>query len=190
MALFGFNKSDKDTGKASELVLAYLEDALRARSSFLLKDPKQGEIKAILHSLDEDRGTFRLNPSEDVRLANGGRLEFILLHEGLRLGGSAIAMDVRPGVLNLHLPKALELRERRHLPRARLNIKESASLSALKSLGEGVGILGNLVNISEGGLKIPRRLQFSPIGLRIEASFNLGAPWRLLPGCRILADHS
>jgi len=153
MALFGFSKGGKDPAKTDELVLAYLEDALRVRSPFLLKD-KQGETRATLHSVDEERGSFRLNPSAELSLANGGRLEFILLHEGLRLGGSATALDVRPGVLNLHLPRALELRERRRLPRARLNPKESASLSALQSLGEGVGLQGTLTNISEGGIRL------------------------------------
>ena len=43
VALFGFGK-DRKEGGSSELVLAYLEDAQRVRTPFLLKDKRKVEV--------------------------------------------------------------------------------------------------------------------------------------------------
>ena len=49
---------------------------------------------------------------------------------------------------------ALELKERRGQPRARLNPKEGTTLTALTGLFEGVGITGVVENLSGAGARI------------------------------------
>jgi CheY-like chemotaxis protein len=63
-------------------------------------------------------------------------------------------VEVRHGAAILDLPDTLELRERRSLPRARVNNKEGATFTALTGLFEGVGITGALENVSETGARV------------------------------------
>lgn len=152
MSLFGFGK-EKALEQAGTLVLAYLEDALRVKSPFLLKSGKNGP-SATLHSVNEDAGTFRLSPGGPLAAGKGELLEFILIHDGLRMGGTAPVVESRPGVLVLQLPEALVLKERRRSSRARFNLKEGATLNAFQDLFEGVGISGSLENVSESGFRV------------------------------------
>jgi CheY-like chemotaxis protein/c-di-GMP-binding flagellar brake protein YcgR len=153
MSLFSIGK-EKEPSHCRDLVLAYLEDAFRIRSPIVMKEPSKQEMRVSIHSVNEESESFRLLPSGPLDLAKGTKVEFILYHDGLRLAFSTRALDVRPGMITLHLPEKLELAERRHKQRARLNPKEGATLSALQGLTEGVGINGTIENISEGGLRV------------------------------------
>ena len=153
MAFFGFGKG-KDDGPATELVLAYLEDAFRKRSPFTLATDQGRETSALLHSVNEDARSFRLLPKADLPLAKGARLAFTFIHDGLRLGGAAKVTEARPGTVTVQLPAALELRERRGSPRARVNPKELATMTALQDLFSGVGITGSLENVCSGGARV------------------------------------
>jgi c-di-GMP-binding flagellar brake protein YcgR len=173
MAMFGFGKT-KDGAPASDQILAYLEDALRARSPFTVV-VKAGETAAFLHSVNEEANRFQLLPKEDLPVEKGGKVAFTFIHDGLRIGGTALALEVRPGILALKLPESLELMERRRKPRARLNAKEAATVTALQGLDKGVGINGDAENISEGGCRV-----------RVTKAMAMGSEKRLVVGVNLV----
>ena len=154
MAIFGFGKDKKDNGSGGELVLAYLEDAQRVRAPFTLAGPRRTETPAILQSLDEAEGTATFQITGPLVAEKGNSIELVFIQEGLRLGGTGRLVESRPGVAVLDLPETLEIKERRGQPRARLNPKEGATLTALTGLFEGVGITGVIENLSESGVRV------------------------------------
>ncbi|WP_306598550.1 hypothetical protein [Geothrix sp. 21YS21S-2] len=154
MAIFGFGKDKKDGGGSQELVLAYLEDAQRVRAPFTLSGPRKAEVSAILQGIDESEGTATFQTTGPLIAEKGNAVELIFIQEGLRIGGSARLLETRSGVAVLELPDALELKERRGAPRARLNPKEGATITALTGLFDGVGITGVIENISETGARV------------------------------------
>lgn len=153
MALFDFGK-DKREGGTSDLVMAYLEDAQRVRSPFVVKDVKKIDRAAVLQALDEEAGTLNLQVSGPFAGEKGAKLEVVFVHENLRLGATMRLLEVRGGTVVLEIPGELALMERRKQPRARLNPKEGATLTGLSSLFEGVGITGVLENLSESGCRV------------------------------------
>ncbi|BDU74755.1 response regulator [Mesoterricola silvestris] len=154
MAIFGFGKDKKDGGGSQELVLAYLEDAQRVRAPFTLSGPRKAEVPAVVQGIDESEGTVTFQITGPLLAEKGNAVELIFIQEGLRLGGSARLLETRSGVAVLELPDALELKERRGAPRARLNPKEGATITALTGLFDGVGITGTIENISESGVRL------------------------------------
>ena len=173
MALFGFGK-DKKEGGSLELVLAYLEDAQRVRTPFLLKDKHKVDVPAMLQGLDEDACALNFQVSGGT-FEKGSKVEFLFILESLRLGGTTRVSEVRSNVVVLDIPDELELLERRKLPRARLNHKEGANVTALTNLFEGVGVNGILESISEGGCRV-----------RVEKALNLKDEKRLPLGTALL----
>jgi c-di-GMP-binding flagellar brake protein YcgR len=174
MALFGFGEKKSD-GAGLVQVLAYLEDALRLRSPFALKLSGKPEVQAALHSLSEDARTFRLLPERPFQAAKGTKVSFTLIHEGMRLGATTRLAEAREGIVVLHFPEALELMERRRHPRARLNPKEGASLTALQDIFEGVGINCTLENVSEGGARV-----------RVDKAITISTEKRLVLGTNLV----
>ena len=154
MALFGFGKDKKETSGSLESVLAYLEDAQRLRTAITLIGPRKGELTATIQSLDEGAGTVTFQCLGTMLADKGSKVTFVYQQEALRLGATCLAAEIRPNVLVLELPDNLEVMERRAQPRARLNAKEGATLTALTGLFEGVGINGAVENISESGARI------------------------------------
>jgi len=154
MAIFGFGKDKKEGGGSPELVLAYLEDAQRVRAPFTLAGRGKVEAAAILQSLDEVEGTATFQVTGSLVADKGASIDLVFIQEGLRLGASARLVENRPGVAVVELPEALELKERRGMPRARVNPKEGATVTALTGLFEGVGITGVLENVSESGARV------------------------------------
>ena len=175
MAIFGFGKGKEDPA-AVELVLAYLEDALRCRSPFTVANGEGKETSALAHSVHEDSRSFRLLPKDDLPFAKGARAAFTLIHEGLRIGGAGRVLEARTGVLALELPDSLSLMERRARPRVRLNPKEMATLTALQELFAGVGITSGIENLSEGGARV-----------RVEKALAIGTEKRLVLGTNLVA---
>jgi CheY-like chemotaxis protein len=173
VALFGFSK-DKKEGGPSELVLAYLEDAQRVRSPFLLKDKRKVDVSATLQSVDEENCAVTFQAPGGT-FEKGAKLEFVFMQENLRLGGTARVTEVRSNLVMAELPDELELLERRKQPRARLNPKEGANLTALTNLFEGVGVNGAIESISESGCRI-----------RVEKALNLKDERRLPLGTALL----
>lgn len=153
MALFSFGK-DKQDGGTSDLVMAYLEEAQRVRSPFVVKDGRKVERAGTLQSLDEEAGTFNIQVGGPYVGEKGAKVDFIFIHENLRLGATTRVCEIRGGTVVLEIPNGLELLERRKQPRARLNPKEGATLTGLTSLFEGVGITGILENLSESGCRV------------------------------------
>lgn len=153
MAIFGSSKDKKGQG-SSELVLAYLEDAQRLRTPMQLRDPKAREVTANLQSVDEEGGRLTFQLSAPLLAEKGDRIKLIFLHESLRLGAQAKLLELRTGSAVLEIPADLELLERRKKARARLNVREGSTLTALTSLFQGVGIMGVLENISEDGARV------------------------------------
>ena len=154
--------------------MAYLEDAQRVRAPFLVKDKRRVEVPGTLQGVDEDACTLTFQAPGGT-FEKGSRLEFLFMLENLRLGGSTRVSDVRMNVVVADLPDELELMERRKLPRARLNPKEGANVTALTNLFEGVGVNGVMESISEGGCRI-----------RVEKALNLKDEKRLPLGIALL----
>ena len=175
MAIFGFVKEKKDGSGCSELVLAYLEDAQRLRTVFTLIGPKKTELTATLQGIDESAGVATFQTNGPLVADKGSKVHFVYIHEGLRLGGSTCVTELRPGTVILELPDALEVMERRSQPRARLNPKEGATLTALTGIFDGVGITGNIENVSETGARI-----------RVEKAMSLKGEKRLPLGTALV----
>ena len=154
MAIFGFGKEKKDGSGCSELVLAYFEDAQRLRTVFTLIGPKKTELTATLQGIDEAAGLATFQTNGPLVADKGSKVRFVYIHEGLRLGGGACVTELRPNTVVLELPDTLEVMERRSQPRARLNPKEGATLTALTGIFDGVGITGTIENVSETGARI------------------------------------
>lgn len=153
MALFGYGKEKKGSGQA-DLVLAYIEDAQRVRTPFKLSSGKGAEITAHLIGLSTENGlaTFQL---QGVLAGDKGTpilATFIL--DGLRVGGRFSIVSSRSGQVDLALPEELEVLERRKKPRAKLNPREGATLTALSGIFEGTGMTGIIENLSETGARI------------------------------------
>jgi len=148
MAMFGLKKSKPSEG--SELVLAYLEDAQRVRATLFAVDPKGREVAATLVAVTEERVTLA---SQGRVMADKGQAVGLLFYlDGLRLKATARVQELKNGNLVLDLPAKVELAERRKKPRARLNQREGAAITALTGLFDGIGLTGTIENISEGGL--------------------------------------
>lgn len=173
MALFSFGKDKKDGGP-SELVLAYLEDAQRIRSPFLLKDKRKVDVAATVQSVDEEACSVTFQAPGGT-FEKGAKLDFVFMQENLRLGGTARVMEARSNLVIAELPDELELMERRKQPRARLNPKEGANLTALTNLFEGVGVNGIIESISESGCRV-----------RVEKAINIKDERRLPMGIALL----
>jgi len=175
MAVFGFGKDKKDSGNAPEQVLAYLEEAQRARAAFTLARPGKAGGGAAIQSIDESQGlvTFQLQQPLDVE--KGGRVELIFIQENMRIGGTSRVAELRPGIAVLDLPGSLEMKERRAQPRARLNPKEGTTLTALTGIFDGVGITGIVENLSEAGAKV-----------RVEKAMSLKGEKRLPLGTALV----
>ena len=154
MAIFGFGKDKKEGGTNSDLVLAYLEDAQRVRAPFTLAGPRKAEVSAILQSIDETEGTATFQLNGPLMAEKGTAIDLVFIQEGLRVGAASRLVEIRHGAAILDLPETLELKERRGLPRARVNSKEGATFTALTGLFEGVGITGVLENVSESGARV------------------------------------
>lgn len=150
MAMFGLKKSKPSEG--SDLVLAYLEEAQRVRTTLTLIDGKGREVAATLASVGEDR--ISLNTQGPLSAEKGAGMSLVFLLDGLRFKAESRLVDVKPGSAVLDLPAAIALAERRRKPRARLNAREGATATALTSLFDGVGISGPIENISESGVCI------------------------------------
>lgn len=153
MALFGFGKEKKDEG-SPDLVLAYIEDAQRVRTAFTLADDRSRSVTAHLIglSVEQELATFQVQgplPGE-----KGSRLQVSFILDGLRIGGSWQVVSTRTGQADLALPESLAILERRKKPRAKLNPREGATLTALTGLFEGTGLTGVIENLSESGARI------------------------------------
>jgi CheY-like chemotaxis protein len=148
MAMFGLKKTRSSEG--SELVLAYLEDAQRVRATLLAVDPKGREIPASLVSVTEERVTLAIQGR--IMADKGDPVGLLFYLDGLRLKAQGRLQELKTGTMVLELPSSIELAERRKKPRARLNQREGAAITALTGLFEGIGLTGSIENISEGGL--------------------------------------
>ena len=150
MAMFGLKKSRPSEG--SELVLAYLEDAQRVRAAMTIVDGRQREVPATLASVLEDRVT--LATQAPLTVEKGAEVSLVFVLDGLRFKTSAKILDTKPGTTALELPSSISLAERRKKPRARLNAREGATVTALTGLFDGVGLNGSIENVSETGICI------------------------------------
>jgi hypothetical protein len=153
MPFFGSGK-DKQVDAGSETVLAYLEDAARAKVPYTLFDAKGLTAQGVLSALDVDKKTATFKLSGPLPGGKGSTLSMAFLLDGLRIGGPCTVIETRPGYAELALPDSLALLDRRKRPRARLNVKEGATLTALSGLFEGVGLTGVIENLSECGARI------------------------------------
>ncbi len=167
MALFGSGKSRKDAG-ASELVLAYLEEAQRVRHPLFLQDSRKVDLPATVQGVDENAGTVTLQLSGPFTADKGAKISLTLLAESTRITGQGRLLENRAGTLVMELPATLDLAERRKQPRARLNAKEGATATLLTGLFDGIGVNGLIENISESGCRV-----------RIEKAINLKDERRL-----------
>jgi CheY-like chemotaxis protein len=174
MALFGLSK-DKKEDPSSDQVLAYLEEALRRRTPFLLFDSKERETPAHLVGLDEVAGTATFQYQGNLAADKGARITPVFILDGLRIGNPCKCLAVRAGQVDVALPEDLLILERRRHPRVRLNPKEGATLTALSGLFEGIGVTGVIENISEGGARV-----------RVERAMEAKGERKLAPHANLL----
>jgi CheY-like chemotaxis protein len=162
MALFGMKKAKPSEG--SELVLAYLEDAQRVRATLFAVDPKGREVQANLVTVTEEKVTLGLQGR--IMAEKGEAVALLFFLDGLRFRTAGRILELKPGTLVLELPGSIELAERRKKPRARLNLREGATATALTGLFEGIGLTGTIDNISEGGfcMKVGRAMNVKTQG--------------------------
>jgi CheY-like chemotaxis protein len=162
MAMFGMKKAKPSEG--SELVLAYLEEAQRVRTTLVAIDPKGREVPATLVAVTEERVTLAAQGRVMAEKGEPVRLLFCL--DGLRFQATGKVIELKNSTLLLDLPGSIELAERRKRPRARLNQREGATAIALTGLFEGIGLTGTIDNISEGGmcLKVGRAMNVKTQG--------------------------
>ena len=148
MAMFGMKKTKPSEG--SELVLAYLEDALRVRATLLLVDQRGREVPATFVSVMEDKVVVA--PQGALTVDKGGEVSLLFIQEGLRFKAPTRLLEAKPGSATLEVPSSIALAERRKKPRARLNPREGATVTVLTGLFDGVGMNGTIENISETGI--------------------------------------
>ena len=172
MAMFGQKKSRP--GEGVELALAYLEEAQRLRLTLTVLAPKGREAPALLSAVTEDRVTLAL-PGPLVA-ERGDTLGLLLHMDGLRLKVSATLVELKPGTAVLEPPAGIALAERRRKPRARLSAREGATVTALTGLFDGIGVMGPIENLSEGGLR-----------MRVERAMDVKTQRRMHPGTSLLA---
>jgi CheY-like chemotaxis protein len=153
MALFGFGKEKKGEGSA-DLVLAYVEDAQRVRTSFRLADERGRETTAQLIGLSPENGLATFQVQGPLPGEKGSRIQATFILDGLRIGGTCLVVSTRVGQADLSLPSELAILERRKKPRAKLNPREGATLTALSGLFEGTGLTGIIENLSEIGARV------------------------------------
>ena len=172
MAMFGQKKSRP--GEGVELALAYLEEAQRLRLTLTVLAPKGREAPALLSAVTEDRVTLAL---QGPLVAERGDPLGLLLHmDGLRLKVSTTLVELKPGTAVLEPPAGIALAERRRKPRARLSAREGATVTALTGLFDGIGVMGPIENLSEGGLR-----------MRVERAMDVKTQRRMHPGTSLLA---
>lgn len=153
MALFGYGKEKKGQGQA-DLVLAYIEDAQRVRTAFKLSNSRGAEITAHLIGLSTENGLATFQLQGVLAGDKGASVEAAFILDGLRIGGRFTVQSSRTGQVDLVLPDELEILERRKKPRAKLNPREGATLTALSGIFEGTGMTGIIENLSESGARI------------------------------------
>ncbi|MDE3032568.1 MAG: response regulator [Acidobacteriota bacterium] len=157
-----------------ELALAYLEEAQRLRLTLTVQAPKGREAPALLSAVTEDRVTLAL---QGPLVAERGDTLGLLLHmDGLRLKVSTTLVELKPGTAVLAPPTGIALAERRRKPRARLSAREGATATALTGLFDGIGVMGPIENLSEGGLR-----------MRVERAMDVKTQRRMHPGTSLLA---
>jgi CheY-like chemotaxis protein len=150
MAMFGMKKNKPSEG--SDLILAYLEEAQRLRVPLTILDHHSREVPAALTSVMEDK--IAVAPQGTLMGERGATFRLLFILDGLRFKATTRLIEIRPGSALLEVPSDLALAERRKKPRARLNAREGATVTALTGLFDGVGINGSVENISETGLCI------------------------------------
>ena len=153
MALFGYGKEKKGQGQA-DLVLAYIEDAQRVRTPFKLSNSRGVEITALLIGLSTENGLATFQLQGVLAGDKGSPIQATFILDGLRVGGRFLIVSSRTGQVDLALPEELEVLERRKKPRAKLNPREGATLTALSGIFEGTGMTGIIENLSETGARI------------------------------------
>jgi len=172
MAIFGQKKHRQSEG--SELALAYLEDAQRVRAHLTLLGPKGRETPATLSMVSDERISLSLQGPLLAEKGTGVSLLFIL--DGLRLKAATSLLEVKPGTAVVEVPETIALAERRKKPRARLNLREGATATALTGLFDGIGVSGPIENISEGGLRI-----------RVERAMDAKTQRKMHPGLNLFS---
>ncbi len=191
MAMFGSKKPKQSDG--AELVLAYLEEAQRVKARLVVAHGHGLEVAAHFSSVSEEAVALALQGP--LTASKGASVSLVFILDGLRFQAPAKLVDLKPGSATVSLPQSLSLAERRRKPRARINPREGAMVTALTGLFDGIGISGSLENISEGGcsVRVDRAMEVKTqrkmhMGANL---FEIGQPLMLvklskLPKCPIL----
>jgi CheY-like chemotaxis protein len=149
MAMFGLKK-DKPSGD-SELSLAYLEEVQRMRVPLSMEDSRGRALISLLTTVADDKIALS---TQGLHFEKGTAVSLVFVLEGLRFNVSTKVLESKPGSAVVGPPTGIALAERRKRPRGRLNAREGATAIALTGLFDGVGVNGNIDNVSEGGFCI------------------------------------
>jgi CheY-like chemotaxis protein len=154
MALFSFSKDKPKDGGGDPTVMAYLEDAMRVKSPAMLLDPHKNEIPCSIQSINEPEGTMQLILRANLLAEKGAKIGFVVIVDGMRIGGTSKLHEVKPGSAVIDIPASFELMERRKKQRAKINPREGTTCILLSGLFDGIGITGLPENMSENGARV------------------------------------
>ncbi len=137
-------------------ILAYLEALFRQGSELLAHLPgdRLDPYAVRLEMISEGKGTFTVRlKSHPLREPGKGMLtEFLFTMDGQRFLAKAECLGRSSAERNeFRLPQSICRADRRRGSRVRFGIRERAQVVALESLFEGVGLSGQLLNLSQEG---------------------------------------
>jgi hypothetical protein len=151
MSLFSFGKEKQKEG-GDPTVMAYLEDAFRVKAPCMLIH--KNEIPCNISVIQEPAGTMQLHLHANLMADKGTKVSFVLIIDGMRIGGHSKLQEVKPGSAVIDIPSSFELMERRKKQRAKTNPREGTTVALLSGLFDGIGISGLADNLSEGGVRV------------------------------------
>lgn len=165
MALIGiFKKSEpkpdrEPTLRDREQILAYLEELFRVRAEIATKTSEDADITYMVKVdvVNEEKGSFTISmqnrpPREPLP---GTPIHFFFTMDGLRFRTQARFL-ARGGYMQSEfaLPEAILHAERRGNVRVRFTPREPVKAVVLEGLFDGLGISGQVVNLSTGGFNL------------------------------------
>jgi len=151
MGLFGKKNSNipTDSINTEDEILGYLDELISRRIP-LEVSISNIVLKCNIYSLVEKKGLIQIEQKD--RFDNfSGKATLC----GFSLDKAWFIFKSKLIISNnkffVEIPNFISFKERRQAPRTSFVSREAVSISVLESLGSGIGVTGNAINISEGG---------------------------------------
>jgi hypothetical protein len=148
-----FSKKSKDTpegGLSDDEILGFLDDLFAQR---VMIDIRSGSRnwQCSIFEVDEKRRVMRISGSSDIINYEGKQAHcgFSLDHTWYEFNTTIAAANDKP---YLYIPGDIVRNERRKHPRTHMTSRENVTASVLEGFGQGKGVMGNVLDISTGGV--------------------------------------